>query len=391
MGGRPRRLASVLRVRAALMLPTLVALLSVITGVLNISTTRLRGPLAEFIPPVVQQTAGFTGTLTGFLILASVYGLRRRLRMAWYSTVVLLPVTALQGLAQASPVSYPLVVLSVLSLPTVLVNRRVFDRELSLTQTQVAALSAIVGAQLYGTVGAYALRDHFTGIHTPTDAFYYTLVTASTVGYGDVVPTPETQVGKLYAMSVVIIGTASFAAALGSLLAPAIEARLSKALGTMSDTQLELLEDHVIVIGYGDLTEPVLEELADETSFIVIVKDPEQAKRLRERGYEVVTADPSDEEPLGRMGIERARALVAATNDDAADAMAVLTARELNPALHIVAAATERENVKKLRRAGADTVISPSTIGGHLLVESALDGSDIEATAHRILGESSEE
>lgn len=383
--GWPRRLASVLRVRAALFLPTMVALLSVVTGVINIGATTVAGPAAPYVPPAIQRTAGFTGALTGFLMLVSVYGLRRRLRIAWYSTVVLLPVTAIQGVAQASPVSYPLVVLSVVSLPTVLANYGVFTRGLSLSQTQLAALGAIVGAQVYGTVGSYALREQFGNIDTLVDAFYFTLVTASTVGYGDVTPNPTSEVAKLFTMSVIVIGTASFAAALGSLVGPAIEKRLSKALGTMSDSELELLEDHIIVVGYSDLTEPILEELADSVPFVVIASDVEPAQRLRESGYEVVIADPSDEEPLRRIGIERARALVAATNDDAEDAMTVLTARELNPDLRIVAAATERENSKKLRRAGADSVLSPATIGGHLLVESALGEGDVEATADRIL------
>jgi len=96
-------------------------------------------------------------------------------------------------------------------------------------------------------------------------------------------------------------------------------------------------------------------------------------------------ADPSDEESLERAGIDRVRAVVVATNNDAEDALAVLTARQLNPDVTIVAAATNRENVEKLRRAGADTVISPATIGGHLIVESALRGADVEDVARKLI------
>lgn len=368
-GLRPR--LRVFGVRAAVWLPTAVALLSVLTGIINITATGVSGPLSPYIPAAVERTAGFTGAFTGFLMLAAVSGLRRRFRAAWYLTVLLLPVTAIQGLAQVSAYSYPLVVLSLLSLPTVLINYRAFDRDLELTTAQLAALAAIVGAQAYGTIGTYVLRDEFANVVTALDAFYYTLVTASTVGYGDAVPTSQT--GRLFGMSVVIIGTASFAAALGTLIGPAIEARLATALGTMTDSQLDLLDDHVIVVGMGDTTVPIVEELEESgTQFVVVCRSAEHAQRLRERGVEVLVADPSDEEPLRRAGIERARALVAATNDDAQDAMAILTARELNRDLVIVAAATERENEKKLRRAGADTVISPAVIGGHLLVKSAM-------------------
>ena len=368
--------------RATILLPTLVAILSFATGVINISDVTVSGPLAAYIPRSIQRTAGFTGALTGFSLLLTVVGLRRRLRVAWYVAVVLLPVSAVQGLVQSSAFSLPLVVLSLISLPTMLLNRHRFTRGIDLSTAQLAAGAALIGAQVYGTVGTYALRDEFGGVSTLTDAFYYTIVTASTVGYGDL--TPQSQQAKLFGMSVVVLGTASFAIALGSLLGPAIEKRLSQALGNMTDAQLELLEDHVLILGFGDMTEPILEELAETTEFVVITPDTEVAARLQQEGVAVLTGDPSDEEPMIRAGIADAKAVVAATNDDAQDALAILTANNLNPEVNIVAAATDRENVEKLRRAGADTVISPMVIGGHLIVQSALGQRGMEDVAETI-------
>jgi len=127
--------------RATILLPVLVAVLSFVTGVVNISAVSIGGPLGDLIPRSIQRTAGFTGALTGFTLLISVIGLRRRLRVAWYATVVLLPMAAIQGLVQSSAVSIPLVgivpsstvslpliVLSLVSLPTMLLNRHRFDR-----------------------------------------------------------------------------------------------------------------------------------------------------------------------------------------------------------------------------------------------------------------------
>jgi len=386
-----------LGLRAVLLLPTLVAVLSFLTGVANISARRASGPLAELLPAAVSQTVGFTGALTGFLLLFAVSALRRRYRAGWYTTVLLLPLTAIQGLLQGVvalpyvgtelPVSLPLVVLSVLSLPAVLVNRRLFDRPVDLSTTQQAAIAALVGGQVYITAGTYALREHFPAVSTLTDALYFAIVTSSTVGFGDVTPEATAQGARLFTMSVVVIGTSSFALALGSVLGPAIQSRITKALGTMSESQLDLLEDHVLVLGYGDLSEPILEELSGAVDFVVVTTDADDAAKLQQRDIPVLTADPSDEEPLYRAGIERARAVMAATNDDARDALAILTARQLNPEVRIVAAATDRENVQKLERAGADAVISPAAIGGHLLVESALGSEDSESLADRILGD----
>ncbi|MBV0925137.1 NAD-binding protein [Halomicroarcula limicola] len=369
--------------RAAVLLPAVVAVLSFATGVVNISQVVITEPMFDFVPQSVQRAAGFTGALTGFSLLLAAFGLRRRLRVAWFVTLVLLPVSALQGVVQTSPVSLPLVVLSLVSLPTLLLNRKRFDRPVDLSAAQLAAGAALLGALVYGTAGTYALRDEFNNVSTLTDAFYYTLVTASTVGYGDV--TPASEQATLFALSVVVIGTASFAIALGSLLGPAIEKRLSEALGNMTDAQLDLLEGHVLVLGYGDLTEPILDELAKSAEFVVITPDSETAARLQKRDIAVLTANPSDEEPLRRAAIEDARAAVVATDDDAEDALSILTAHNLNPDLNIVAAATDRENVEKLRRAGASTVISPALIGGHLLVQSAMGRQGMENIADHLL------
>jgi voltage-gated potassium channel len=369
---------------AAVWLTTAVALLSFATGVINIGAQTVSS-LGGVIPAPIEQTAGFTGAMTGFLMLVGAFALRRGYRIGWRATMVLLPVTALQGVVQQSLFSLPLIGLSVVSLPTVFLARDRFRRDLSLSNSQLAALSALVGAQIYGTIGAYALRDQFDSIETLTDAFYFTIVTASTVGYGDI--TATTQIARLFSMSVLLVGVISFGAAAATLLGPAIEARFAHALGTMTRSQLDLLEDHVIVLGYGDLTEPIVDELRDVAPFVVVTSDTDRAQALRARDMTVLTADPSDEQPLRDAGIDHAIGVVVATNNDAEDALAILTARQLNPDVRIVAAATQRENVAKLERAGADSVISPAVIGSHLLVQSALGASDVETVADRLLEE----
>lgn len=375
----------VLTTRATVALVLAVALLSVVTGIVNIDVDAVYGPLAPHVPDPVQDTAGFTGAFTGFLMLASALALRRGLRVGWWATLVLLPITALQGLLQASIYALPLVVLSVLAIPSLFLTRGRFDRSLSLSTTQLAAGAALVGVQGYGTFGAFALREDFEGIDSLLDAFYFTLITSSTVGYGDV--TPGSEEAMLFTMSVVVLGVASFGIAIGALVGPAIQARLSKTLGIMTESELELLDDHVLVLGYGDLTEPIVNGLdAAGVQFVVVTDDERAAAQLSERDIRVLTADPSDEEPLRRAKIANARAILVATDDDAQDALAVLTARELRPDARIVTAANDRDNTPKLERAGADDVIALAELGGHLLVRSAL-GTDESPVVDRLLGQ----
>ena len=377
-------------VRASIALTFAVALLSILAGLAQIGGLGVTGPLPRYVPEVVRQTVGFTGTITGFAMLGSGFALRNGYRVGWYSTAVLLPLTAIQGLMQASVLSFPLVALSVLSMPALVINRGRFDRPYSPSPTQLAAGAALVSAVAYGTVGSYALRDQFEGVETIVDAFYFTVVTASTVGYGDIHPGagPESDIAQLFVLSALVMNVAAFAVALGVLLTPAIEAQLSKALGKMTDKQIDLLDDHVLVLGYGDLTEPILEELTERggVEYAVVTTDETAARQLGEREIPVSTADPSDVEPLERVNIAGARAVVVATENDAHDALAILTARQLNPGVRIVAAATQRENVDKLRRAGADQVISPALLGGHILIDCAF-GADSDDATTSLLGD----
>ena len=377
-------------VRASVLLTFAVAVLSILAGLAQIGGLGVDGPLASSVPAVVRQTVGFTGTITGFAMFGSGFALRSGYRVGWYSTAVLLPLTAFQGLMQASVLSFPLVALSLVSMPALAYNRGRFDRRYSPSPTQLAAGAALVTAISYGTIGTYALRDRFNGVETIVDAFYFTVVTASTVGYGDV--TPKTgaaaDIAQLFVLSSLVMNVAAFAVALGVLLTPAIEAQLSKALGKMTDRQIDLLDDHVLVLGHGDLTEPILEELdaRDGTEYAVVTVDQTAAQRLTDHEVPVLVADPSDVEPLERANLEGARAVVVATEDDARDALAILTARQLNPDVRIVAAVTQRENINKLRRAGADQVISPTTLGGHILIDCAFGADSGDATTD-LLGE----
>jgi voltage-gated potassium channel len=143
------------------------------------------------------------------------------------------------------------------------------------------------------------------------------------------------------------------------------------------------MENHVVVLGYGSLTRPVLDKLGDRTRYVVVATDEGLAERLRERGYEVVEADSVTEDVLADVDVRHSRAVVVASDSDADDALAVLTTRDAAPQVEILAVASNSENAGKLRRAGADTVVSPADIVGKLLVESALTGEDTE----KILGE----
>lgn len=128
------------------------------------------------------------------------------------------------------------------------------------------------------------------------------------------------------------------------------------------------LAGHVILAGLGRVGSQAAQELAAAgTSFVVIDPSPAAAHLAEERGYLLLAGDAAEDAVLERAGVRRARGLIATTASDATNLYIVLSARVLNPGLHIVSRAGDEASVPKLLRAGADRAISPYAIGGHRL------------------------
>jgi voltage-gated potassium channel len=362
--------------KTAVLLTGAAAVLGFVAGLSHLSQGGVTptGPLAGALPAGTTEVVPLASIVVAFLLAGVAVGLQSRFRIAWYGMLgcvaVLLGIPLVTG--AASDVVPALV--GAVGVALAVVNRSGFDRAVELTPFQTTALLVFVAVQVYGTVGTYAMRENFVGVDTVTDAFYYIVVTGTTVGYGDA--TPTTQVAKLFTLSVIVLGTGAFTVATGSLLIPALESRISSAFGTMTASELTLLEDHVLVLGNGELTEPLLDELEATTDVVVVTPDADAAAALGDRDVNVLTADPTDEGPLRDARIDAARGVVVATDDDARDALAVVAARQANPDVRIVAAATDQKHVDKLEAVGADAVISPAVIGGRLLGRSVLETGD---------------
>jgi len=274
--------------------------------------------------------------------------------------------------------------LILITLPLLVYNRNRFDQPFDLSPLQIASLSSILGVGIYGTMGAYGLRDQFLELEGWGDAVYYVIVTIATVGYGDI--TPTTSVAKWFSLSVILFGTGAFTIAVGALVGPAIESRMAAAFGNMKASELKLLEDHVVVLGYGEVTESLLEELGGATDLVVVTSDADAAASLDSEGVNVLTEDPTDESILAEAGVANARGVVVGSDEDATDVLAVIAAKKVAPDVRIVASANRQKHVDKLVSVGADKVINPHRIGGRLLGASVL--SDEEATeTPDILGE----
>jgi voltage-gated potassium channel len=204
------------------------------------------------------------------------------------------------------------------------------------------------------------------------DAFYMTVTTVATVGFREV--HPLSMAGQMFTVVLIVsgVGTAFYTATL--LATIVVEGGLQRRFEQRRITSmLEQLRDHFILCGYGRIGSIIADELdRQDVPFVVIERDPERVRSVVERGWIGVEADASREEVLERVGIHRARGLIAAVGTDAENVYAVLTARVMRPDLFVIARVESYDAERKLRRAGADRVISPYHIGAAHMVQTAL-------------------
>jgi len=212
---------------------------------------------------------------------------------------------------------------------------------------------------LIGTSG-YRWLEGMTFI----DALYMTVITISTVGFGEV--RTLSSAGRIFTIILILGGggLAGFAVTVGVdyiMSGKWQEYRKKRRLARMQSE----LDNHVIICGYGRVGKNVTEELKEEgVPFIVIDIDPEEAAQAQEHGCLAVTGNAANETVLHEVGIDKARALVAAVNSDAENVFITLTARSLQPELYIVARANYEDSTPKLLRAGANHTIMPYHISG---------------------------
>ena len=204
------------------------------------------------------------------------------------------------------------------------------------------------------------------------DSFYMTITTVTTVGFREV--HPLSRAGEAFTVLLIVsgVGTAFYTAT--ALAAMIMEGGLRRRLEQRRFTRmLEKTQNHFILCGYGRIGSIIGEELHRQgVQFAVVERDPARVHEVLERGWLGVEADAGQEDVLERVGIHRARGLIAAVGTDADNVYAVLTARVMRPDLFIVARGEGEGAEHRLRRAGADRVISPYQIGATHMAQSAL-------------------
>lgn len=229
------------------------------------------------------------------------------------------------------------------------------------------ALLLFAAVTLIGTLGYVVLEGW-----SVWDAFYMTMISVTTAGYKEVHDMGF--FGQLWTILVLVAGVSTLFYSATLLMAEVVEGDFFKRLEARRfNHMLDQLSNHFIICGYGRIGRVIADEFKRQhITFIVVDRDPERVHEIIAEGGMAVEADASKEAVLQRIGIDRARGLIAAVGTEAENVYTVLTARVLNPNLYIIARIEQPDAEPKLKRAGANRVLSPYKLGGIQMAATAL-------------------
>ncbi len=217
---------------------------------------------------------------------------------------------------------------------------------------------------LFGTMG-YMLLEGYALI----DALYMTVITLGTVGYREVAPLSDG--GKLFTIFLIVSGIGTVAWAVGQSLEYFINTLAVRR--RRMERSISKLENHVIICGYGRIGRQVAAQLrARKVDFVVVEHDQEMLEQLNAMSYYSVDGNATEDTVLLRARISQASTIVVTLPTDADNVYVVLSARNLNPNVRIIARASDAASARTLQQAGADKVISPYEIGGRYIANAVL-------------------
>lgn len=233
---------------------------------------------------------------------------------------------------------------------------------------RLALIAIAIAITLAGGTVGFVLIEHYSVF----DAFYMTLTTITTVGYGEL--HTLSHAGRVFNSFLIFFGVSVMFLAIGAITQTVIELELNQFFGRRRiKNMIDKLQDHIILCGYGRVGRGAAEELRHAgAKFVIVDRDDERVERAIKAGMLAVAADANRDETLQDVGIDRARGLIATLASDADNLFLILSAKSLNAKLFLSARVAEEASEQKLRRAGADFVFAPYNSTGHRMAQALL-------------------
>ena len=197
-----------------------------------------------------------------------------------------------------------------------------------------------------------------------SDAFYMVVITAFSVGFGEVVPVTDPWL-RAWTMALILFGCTGIIFVTGTLVQWLTEAQIQRALGgKRMENEIEKLTNHAIICGYGRIGRMIATQLeAGGIPFVIVDQAADRVAEVRDAGHLTLQGEATDESVLKEAGISRARVLATVLPNDAANVFITLSARNMNPEIQIIARGEVPSTERKLLQAGANRVVLPAHIG----------------------------
>ncbi|MBN2041385.1 MAG: potassium channel protein [Spirochaetes bacterium] len=226
------------------------------------------------------------------------------------------------------------------------------------------SIALFTGTITFGTLGYYFF-EHMSFF----EAFYMTIITISTVGFGEIKPLSD--IGRIITIIVISTGITFGAYTIGNIVRFIIEGELAETLGRKKlEKEITKLKNHYIICGYGRIGSLICTELETyNIDFVVIENDSTGIEQLIKDKYLYIAMDATSEEALIKAGIENAKGIITAVQSDADNVFITLTAKGIRPDIFVLSRASDEKSEIKLKRAGATRVVSPYLIGGKRMAQ----------------------
>lgn len=226
-------------------------------------------------------------------------------------------------------------------------------------QANLVYASVFVGSVML----VFTLGYRFAG-WSWSDALYMVIITAFSVGFGEVVPITDPWL-RAWTMALIVLGCTGIIFITGSFVQWLTEGQIQKALGgKRMENEIEKLRNHAIICGYGRIGRMIAAQLeVGGIPYVILDQAPDRVAEARESGCLTLQGEATDETVLRAAGITRARVLATVLPNDAANVFITLSARNMNPGVQIIARGEVPSTERKLLQAGANRVVLPAHIG----------------------------
>jgi len=305
--------------------------------------------------------------LIGAAMMTVSVGLALRSRVAWAFALVLTLSVVVFVVRFGHPYGRYLESFDCLLVVALLLAYRSFDRSV-VSGAALVVLIAVVPALSYATFGSFYLGDQFTPpIKSLFTAFYYTVVTMTTVGYGDIVPT--TDEARLFAIQVIFLGVGLLATSISAVVGPLVRSSFARVTGQREGYMSR--SNHFLIVGATPVAQNAYRELKRRRQTVTVILGQGQTGEFDKD--DVVIGDANNVEVLRTANADRARAVVVARADDSESAFIVLAVKELKGSAKTFVVVNDGKHLARVKLVRPDVVMAPDVMGGELLAMALTD------------------